>query len=248
MKEEIKTGATSKFLEHDSLRNIVQPDVFRRVSQLVGLQVLLSLLLCYSCFFIFAKYQLPFSILSMDDYFLLRDPKYLLTDRLMTFASKMLKLQFPRIGGLYDTTALVSTGKSKPKYTPGPIVQLLFNGSNHWLTISNVHGQVTLYDSMGAHEFPKKLIPHVTTLFSKDGSFSSEEISLAQPGCLQEGVFDCGLFAIAIAELLCRGIDPQSVYFEQEEMRSHLFDCIFHFGLLSPFPLCSGKMSVKKRM
>ena len=41
----------------------------------------------------------------------------------------------------------------------------------------------------------------------------------------QVGSNDCGLYAIAVATLLAHDVDPTTVIFEQNEMRSHLAEC-----------------------
>ena len=51
----------------------------------------------------------------------------------------------------------------------------------------------------------------------------------------QNGMLDCGLFAIANAVEVCYGKNPESTIYKQKEMRQHLFRC-FNEGLLSPFP------------
>ena len=49
----------------------------------------------------------------------------------------------------------------------------------------------------------------------------------------QEGVNDCGVFAIAAATALAFGSDPLQV--QQSRMREHLLIC-FERGSISPFP------------
>ena len=51
----------------------------------------------------------------------------------------------------------------------------------------------------------------------------------------QQGIVDCGLFAIAFATCLARGHDPSSYQFNQNEMHSHLFTCL-QLQHLTEFP------------
>ena len=44
--------------------------------------------------------------------------------------------------------------------------------------------------------------------------------------CKQDGVKDCGLFALAMATTLCDGELPQSKQYIQKEMRPHLIQCL----------------------
>ena len=51
----------------------------------------------------------------------------------------------------------------------------------------------------------------------------------------QQGIVDCGVFAVAFATCLASGHDPSSYQFNQKEMRSHLFTCLQQQHL-SEFP------------
>ena len=51
----------------------------------------------------------------------------------------------------------------------------------------------------------------------------------------QVGSNDCGAFAIAFATSLCEGIIPSSVYFDQNSLRQHIFNCLVT-GRMSSFP------------
>ena len=63
----------------------------------------------------------------------------------------------------------------------------------------------------------------------------------------QSGGDDCGCYAIAFAEALCRGEDPVSLDFKQSGMRAHLLSCL-RKGTFTPFPAESRQVSagVKK--
>ena len=52
----------------------------------------------------------------------------------------------------------------------------------------------------------------------------------------QKGVKDCGLYAIAIAVLLVKGLDPEGVTFVQDQMRNHVVSC-FEAGNFEDFPV-----------
>ena len=51
----------------------------------------------------------------------------------------------------------------------------------------------------------------------------------------QQGVSDCGLFAVAYAMEVCAGSNPEHVQFDQCRMRNHLYDCLRH-GAMTAFP------------
>ena len=54
------------------------------------------------------------------------------------------------------------------------------------------------------------------------GQLSAQVVRVQQ----QQGVTDCGLFAIAYAVHLANGNDPAKVKFEQKKMRTHLTNCL----------------------
>ena len=51
----------------------------------------------------------------------------------------------------------------------------------------------------------------------------------------QQGVSDCGLFAVAYAMEVCAGSNPEHVQFDQCRMRNHLYNCLRH-GTITAFP------------
>ena len=61
----------------------------------------------------------------------------------------------------------------------------------------------------------------------------------------QTGAKDCGLFAIAFAQRLLSGLDPTTVVFDQESMRSHLKSCLTA-GEISSFPTKSNRVTRRK--
>lgn len=42
----------------------------------------------------------------------------------------------------------------------------------------------------------------------------------------QQGITDCGVFAVAFTTAICTGINVQSVSFNQSKMRAHLLECL----------------------
>ena len=63
----------------------------------------------------------------------------------------------------------------------------------------------------------------------------------------QRGTKDCGVFSIAFAVEVCAGNNPEEVYFEQSEMRSHLFNCL-ECSELKPFPQKSRKALINRQL
>ena len=52
----------------------------------------------------------------------------------------------------------------------------------------------------------------------------------------QVGSTECGLYAIGVATALAFGIDPTTISFNQDDMRSHLLEC-FTKQRMTPFPV-----------
>ena len=60
----------------------------------------------------------------------------------------------------------------------------------------------------------------------------------------QTGSDDCGLFAIALAEVAARGGSMSSVKFDQAKMRQHFAECLQN-GELTAFPLVHEEITIK---
>jgi hypothetical protein len=63
----------------------------------------------------------------------------------------------------------------------------------------------------------------------------------------QGGSTDCGLYAIAIATALAHGEDPSHLVFHQQDMRSHLIDCLSNKKLLL-FPVLKKQQRILKKV
>jgi hypothetical protein len=65
-------------------------------------------------------------------------------------------------------------------------------------------------------------------------SFDAGKVKVVRPQ-LQNGVYDCALFAIAIAYNLASGIATTETFLDQSRLRQHLLEC-FECHFLSSFP------------
>ena len=150
-------------------------------------------------------------------------------------ANKLLKLQFTRQNGLQDTHYLFK--KKQWNSNPSDFVQIIYVDPNHWACLSNVFTDSTsidLYDSL-------------PTALSQEGSIVQQACTILQSRKLdrfslnvvdvsrQLGSVDCGLFAIAMATDICNGINPASIDYIQDSMRSHLVTS-FEKQYLGSFP------------
>ena len=122
-------------------------------------------------------------------------------------------------------------------------VQCLNLANNHWITVSTVGcvpGVVNVYDSLhlGLSSSLKRTIANLLHT-------SKPTIVIQQPRMQQQtGGSDCGLFAVATATAICNGQKPETIRFDQTQMRQHLLKSLDE-KLLLPFP--SRKTSRRKQ-
>ena len=100
----------------------------------------------------------------------------------------------------------------------------IHNLPGHWVVSQSNGHSVIVYDS---------LFPGMTQLLSQQLVYAYKSPT---KGCLlqvklrccqkQDNFVDCGLFAIANAAALAKGIYPGAVIFRQNQMRQHLLQCL----------------------
>ena len=120
-----------------------------------------------------------------------------LNDAIMSFAQKLLKKQFPNINGLQNT--LLQAKKNMD--TSGlQRLQVIHSRGNHWIIASTVHDEgpdkVMIYDSL-YDNIDAGTCAVICDLF---GPAAVPEIVKVHK---QQGVRDCGLFAVAFATAVC---------------------------------------------
>ena len=151
-----------------------------------------------------------------------------LDDAIMNFAQRLLKKQFPDVNGLQNTLL-----QAKKQVDAGGLqrLQVIHSRGNHWIVASTVHDEgpnkVMIYDSL-YDNIDAGTRSIISDLF---GSAAMPEIVKVHK---QQGVKDCGLFAVAIATAICFK-QELAVPFNQEIMREHLVQC-FEKGVCLPFP------------
>ena len=107
------------------------------------------------------------------------------------------------------------------------LVSALFNAVQHCF-----NGEITVYDS---------LKPTMSSALSHQlqhvyGDKSGEPVRVKVYMCQKQNAeSDCGLFAIANALALAKGVSLKTVVFSQSQMRSHLHNCLQN-ELLTMFP------------
>lgn len=154
-----------------------------------------------------------------------------LEDKHIAAAQTLLKRQFPNVDGL-QPPSLGQVLQFQPVSPEKIGLQIMHNGSGHWVTVSSVDGKVTMFDNLGVGLSP--LLQAQITCLSAGASTVSWPHTQRQ-----RGASDCGLFAIANCMELALGRDPTDVMYDQAQMRTHLARC-FEEEELKSFPQREG--------
>ena len=124
-------------------------------------------------------------------------------------------LQAPAVGHCGQLYTVTGTEK---------FIQILHTGNQHWICVSTVgsdNGIVDLYDSLSNNTIEGKVFEQVKNLVGNH-NFSLRIVQVQQQG----NGSDCGVFSIAFATCLIFGKSPQTVKFNVQEMRRHLYQCL----------------------
>ena len=148
-----------------------------------------------------------------------------LSDNHISFAQKLLKIQFPHISGLQST--LVLAKYQKLPVTSTTYLQIIHSRGNHWIVATNIGcaPKLQVFDSLYS-SVDKATIELLTNLLGP---------SIIEMGNSprQDGATDCGLYAIATCVALANNRKPGQ--FIQENMRGHLVKCFENYSL-TQFP------------
>ncbi|XP_066272266.1 uncharacterized protein [Branchiostoma lanceolatum] len=173
----------------------------------------------------------PLCNLTDDHYALITDPSGWLDCDIIHNAHVLLKRVNPSMDGLQRTTLGPWRTFARVK---NPFIQILHTGRSHWVCCSTVKsndGVVDLYDSLFHNIIQAEIEEQVKCLVGEDNNEGLRVVAVQQ----QPNSVDCGVFAIAFATCLAYGILPQSVDFNQPQLRAHLASC-FKNEKLELFP------------
>ena len=149
-----------------------------------------------------------------------------LNDKHINFAQAILKQQFKGIAGLQST--LLLSGMKYP--LPCGALQIVHVRGNHWIVASTIScaKRVGVFDSLYS-QIDDQTEQMLTKVFGSDVTL---EVEITPK---QQGVRDCGVFAIAICTCIAHGQHPSSAHFSQSSMRDHLIQC-YKDQYFTPFP------------
>ena len=157
-----------------------------------------------------------------------------LRDADINLAQRLLRVQFPELGGLQST--LLQQKEAPIPERKEKMLQIVHCDSrHHWIvatTIGNKRdaGEVLVYDSIFKN-VDRETRKNICNIFQLLPVSNIKVVKTKK----QIGTKDCGLFAIAYATALALGQDPSKLSFHQESMRSHFVACLEKDKLM-PFP------------
>lgn len=145
---------------------------------------------------------------------------------------KLLKKQHPFITGFHSPS--IRGNSITPE--PSEFIQIINTGVSHWVCLSTIgcpSGTVKkLYNSIRSSCPNKVLLAHASRmLFTKEQSITF----VIPPVQEQIGPNDRGIFALAFATSLCRGMPPEEREYDQGLMRWHYVECLEQLAT-KPFP------------
>ena len=136
-------------------------------------------------------------------------------------AEQLLKNQFSKYGGFQSTLTQLTT----PLTQLDNCIQILHVHNNHWAVIMTLgcdlqENTICYYDSSYT-ELLYNTEMVISRLMPEKPEIKVDVMKLTKK--IESN--DCGLYAIAIATALAYEVDPSTLLFEQNEMRTHLANC-----------------------
>ena len=130
-----------------------------------------------------------------------------LNDKVINAAQKLLLEKFPSLKGLRSTLVQDHIGFWVDNY-----LQVVHSRSNHWITC----GEIKVYDSLYNEV-------DTTTKNKLEKTFACKIQYIVPRVQKQQGVKDCGLFAVAFTTDIAHG---KTVFkYDQSKMLNHLHEC-----------------------
>ena len=168
----------------------------------------------------------------LEDHQLVLSSNAWLDDKIIDLGQAMLKKQHPHIGGLQS---VVLGEKLAFTLQTEEFVQVLNINNNHWIVISTIgckQATVNVYDSLHG-----RLPSHAKCVIADLLRSQEAEITINYMDVQwQSNGYDCGLFALANAAMLCNVMNPTKFTLDQGQMRKHLANCL-ETGRFTVFPI-----------
>ena len=172
----------------------------------------------------------------------IQSPTGLLNDNVINPAQQLLQKANPAMPGLQDVALGLTLSF---QVEPQEFVQVLPDGHAHCLTVSNIglqHSHVHVFDSFRSAASSSLKLQISSLLVTKELHLTLQYIDVQR----QVGGSDCGLFSIAFATALVFGQHSGQLMFDQNQIRTHLLQCLEASETL-PFPVKKMKRTIQMK-
>ncbi len=172
----------------------------------------------------------------------LRNNAWLTDIEIWGFLSKMrdyLNLNNILFSGLNDPIVLTSLRIDGENRRNDHFVEILNSGNNHWVTVAAGlpfdRQDVCLYDSMSRNSIDVQLGTLTSLICNRSRLEKGYLIYRLQHVQTQKRNL-CGYFALANAMALSMGLDPEELIFDENSLKEHFINIMFHNQSMRMFP------------
>ncbi len=172
----------------------------------------------------------------------LRDGAWLTDIEIVAFLDKIkefLEINNIVFQGLRDPTVLTALRTDNINMRKDNFVEVVFSNNNHWVCVAaglNIADEdICLFDSMSRNVIDVQLGTTCSLLTVLPRLEKGHLIFRMQKVSRQRRNF-CGYFALANAMALCLGLDPESLIFEENQLRNHFINIIYNNQPTAMFP------------
>ena len=132
-------------------------------------------------------------------------------------------------------------------------VEVIFSRGNHWICIEsgilnkdNEKGIISIFDSMSRTSIDNMLGTQCSLIVPTN--FVKNNLLTFRVAKTQNQKFDfCGYFALAYAMAICLDINPENIYFDENDIRNHYIDVMLNNKQFSMFPYILKQKTYKKK-
>ena len=173
--------------------------------------------------FLYSTYR--FSDLSLRDNLLKGD--WLSDTDIFNFMKK-LKTIFPNVNGLEDPQVIVNRPDLIKKTKD--FFRVILSNSNHWVVIAGgvdlISDELYIYDSLYRNKIEPGLGETLVKILSPD-ILKNDFLSFSIKKSSKQVKTFCGYFALANLTALCFGLDPETLKFNELEIRDHFLKIVY---------------------
>ncbi len=164
----------------------------------------------------------------------LRNDEWLSDQEIFAFLNKIkeyLNANNIRFQGLNDPTVLTALRTDNINMRQENFVEVLNSNNNHWVCVAaglNIGNEdLCLFDSMPRREIDTELGTTCSLITTLPRLEKGHIIFRVQKVSKQRANF-CGYFALANAMAICLGLDPETLIYDENQLRNHFISIIYH--------------------